>query len=107
VRAALELDKEIDRLHKFHLFVVGERDDDLVVFLGDRQILARDRRDRVFDVLLALERGADLGDRRSFGDDSFSDGRTRMPMRARKPTTIAQNRSPNRVTPRWRLALST
>ena len=36
VDATLELDKKVDGLHEFHFLVVGERDDDLFVFLGDR-----------------------------------------------------------------------
>jgi len=38
---------------------------------------------------------------------SFTAGSTRMPISAAKPRTTAQNIRPNRVTPRWRLALST
>ena len=36
---------------------------------------------------------------------SFSVGNTRMPSRAPKPTTMAQNISPNSVTPRCRAAV--
>src|SRR5664279_3241722 len=67
--AALELDEKEDGLHKFHFLVVGEGDDHLVVLLGDHQVLGADRHDRVFDVLLALEGVADLGNRRALGRD--------------------------------------
>src|SRR6478735_717648 len=80
--AALEFDQKEDGLHKFHFLVVGERDDHLVVFLGHDQVLGADGRDRVLDLLLPFEGGTN-------------------------PTITAQNRRPNRVTPRWRLDLWT
>src|SRR5881394_4572601 len=72
VRAALELDEKEDGLHKFHFLVVGKRDYGLFVFLGDDEVLAADRDDRILDVLLLLEGTADLRDGvyRSLGDDS-------------------------------------
>ena len=75
------------------------------------EVLAGDRGDRVLDVLLPLEGGADLGHvvepsvailltARLIVKYSLSAGSTRMPISARKPTMMAQNSSPNSVTPR-------
>src|SRR5207237_4984719 len=69
VRPALELDEKENGLHKFHFLVVREGYDHLFVLLGDREVLRRDRDDGVLDVLLLLERIADLGDGRPLGGD--------------------------------------
>ena len=110
VRTALELDQEEDRLHEFDFLVVGETDHDLLVLLGDREILTGDRGDRVFDIFLALESVRISGTvvpsvvilliARLMVKYSFSAGSTRMPIRARNPTTTAQKSRPNSVTPR-------
>src|SRR5665213_3821984 len=69
VRTAFELDEKVNRLHKFNLFVVGETDNDLVIFLRDVQVFATNRADRILDVLLPLERGANFGYGRAFSGD--------------------------------------
>ena len=57
------VDDQVHRRHELDLLGVGEAHHDLIVFLGDLQILAVDRSDRVFDLLGLVERCADLGHR--------------------------------------------
>ena len=114
VRAALELDEEEDRLHKFDFLVVGEETTTLsfsFVISGPCREMVVIEYSMSFWRSKALRisgrsslRSAILLTARLIVKYSFSAGSTRIPISATKPTTMAQNSRPNSVMPRWRLA---